>query len=100
MPTRFKDANERSSKMTALIQKSIQRQDDLVLEFCYRDSKGKKTRRVVSPIRLIGKDRFLGLCLSREQPRQFYLTRCDSMELKPAYDYVMPVPMVEVATDI
>jgi predicted DNA-binding transcriptional regulator YafY len=89
--------NKKHSQMTALIQKSIQRQDDLVLEFSYCDSKGKKTRRVVSPIRLLGKDRFLGLCLSREQPRQFYLNRCDAMELKPAYDYVMPVPMVDVA---
>ena len=77
--------------MTTLIKKSIHSHDDLVVEFSYCDSKGKTSRRVVSPIRFLGNDRFLGLCLSREEPRQFYLGRCQSMELKPAYDYVMPV---------
>jgi len=82
--------------MTALIQKTIQNHEDFVVEFSYRDSKGKKTRRVVSPIRFIGSDRFLGLCLSREEPRQFYLNRCDAMEIQPANNYLMPLEAVEV----
>lgn len=77
--------------MRQLIQKSMQHSDDLVVEFRYRDSQGNMTKRVVSPIRFLGSNRFLGLCLSREEPRQFYLDRCDQLELKPAWDYVIPV---------
>ncbi len=73
--------------------KAMQNSDDLVVQFNYLDSKGKATRRVVSPIRFLGTDRFLGLCLSREEPRQFYLQRCDNIQLNQAADYVMPVPM-------
>lgn len=77
--------------MRQLIQQSINSHDDLVVEFRYRDAKGNATRRVVSPIRFLGSNRFLGLCLSRQEPRQFYLERCDELQLKPAWDYVMPV---------
>jgi hypothetical protein len=75
------------------IQKSIQNYDDLVVTFRYVDSKGNWTQRVVSPIRWIGSGKFLGLCLSREEPRQFVMDRCQQLELKPAWDYVMPVAM-------
>ena len=79
--------------MRRIIQKSIQNGDDCVVVFRYVDSKGRLTNRVVSPIRFLGADRFLGLCLSREEPRQFYLDRCEDLKLKPAWDYVMPVAM-------
>ncbi len=75
------------------IRKAIQTSDDLVVTFEYLDSKGNKTIRVVSPIRFLGNNRFLGLCLSRQEPRQFYLERCDNLQLKPAWDYVMPLAM-------
>ncbi|MDG1874173.1 MAG: hypothetical protein P8J27_09695 [Mariniblastus sp.] len=65
--------------------------DDWVVEFNYQDSKGNQSKRVVSPIRFVGGDRFLGLCLTREEPRQFRLDRCNDVTLKPAWDYVMPV---------
>ena len=77
--------------MRQLIHKSMNNPDGLVIEFSYRDSKGNTTRRVVSPIRFVGPNRFLGLCLSREAPRQFYLDRCTDTQLRPAHDYVMPV---------
>lgn len=77
--------------MRQLIQESMVNYDDWVVEFQYCDAKGQKTRRVVSPIRFVGGDRFLGLCLSREEPRQFRIERCDSLRLMPAWDYVMPV---------
>ncbi len=75
------------------VRKAIQSSDDLVVTFQYLDSKGQKPIRVVSPIRFLGKDRFLGLCLSRQEPRQFYLNRCNELQLKPAWDYVMPLEM-------
>jgi predicted DNA-binding transcriptional regulator YafY len=76
-----------------LLRTAMQRQDDLVLSLVYVDSKGNRTTRVVSPIRFLSNDRFLGLCLCRCEPRQFHLDRCSNLELKQASDYVMPVPM-------
>lgn len=79
--------------MRQIINKSMQCYDDWVIEFTYQDSKGNRSKRVVSPIRFVGPDRFLALCLSREQPRQFRMDRCDNVTLKPAWDYVMPLAM-------
>jgi len=79
--------------MRQIINKSMQCYDDWVIEFTYQDSKGIESKRVVSPIRFVGGDRFLALCLSREEPRQFRLDRCDNVTLKPAWDYVMPLAM-------
>jgi len=79
--------------MRQIINKSMQCYDDWVVEFTYHDSKGVESKRVVSPIRFIGGDRFLALCLSREEPRQFRLDRCNNVSLKPAWDYVMPLAM-------
>ena len=36
----------------------------------------------------------LALCLSREEPRQFYLNRCQNVRLAPAAEFLMPVEMV------
>ena len=79
--------------MRNIIQKSILNDDQWVVVFRYRDSNGNLTNRVVSPIRFLGDNRFLGLCLSREEPRQFYFDRCEDVQLRPAWDYVMPVAM-------
>jgi predicted DNA-binding transcriptional regulator YafY len=59
----------------------------------YSDAKGQKTIRIVSPIRYLPNGRLLALCLSRCAPRQFYLNRCQNVQLKPAHEFVMPVPM-------
>ncbi len=87
----MQNINFQTTSFRTLIQKAIQTSDDLVVSFRYQDSKGNWTNRVVSPIRFLGNDRFLGLCLSREEPRQFYFDRCENLQLKPAWDYVMPV---------
>lgn len=87
------------SHMRQLLSQSMQSHDDLVVEFEYRDSKGVQTKRVVSPIRFLGTNRFLGLCLAREEPRQFYLERCTAMSLKPAWNFVMPVPLESVSSN-
>ncbi len=76
---------------------AIRRSDDYVIQFDYRDAKGQVTRRVVSPIRFVGSDRLLGLCLCREQPRQFYLERCSRPQLMLASEVMMPMPMQAVA---
>ena len=79
--------------MRQLIYRAMHQPDDLVVEFDYIDGEGVQTHRVVSPIRFLGRDRFLGLCLSREEPRQFYLDRCQNVRLAMAADFLMPVAM-------
>ena len=78
-----------------VIQKAMIQHDDFVVEMKYRDRKGKLTTRVVSPIRFMGRDRFLALCLCREEPRMFCMDYCEEITLQPAWNYVMPVPMPE-----
>lgn len=79
--------------MRHLIYRAMRQSDDLVIEFDYCDSKGITTHRVVSPIRFLGSDRFLALCLSREQPRQFHVQRCQNVRLERAANYLMPLAM-------
>jgi len=67
--------------------------DELVVEFDYTDAHGVATHRVVSPIRFLDRERFLALCLSREEPRQFYLERCRNVRLELAANVLMPVEM-------
>ena len=80
-----------------LVNTAMRRSDELVLTLDYTDSKGEKTHRVVSPIRFVGGNRFLALCLSRCEPRQFQLERCSNMLLRRAEDYVMPVPITSAS---
>lgn len=79
--------------MNKVIRKAIANPDDWVLQIDYRDKKGTITRRVVSPIRLVGKTGMLALCLCREESRQFNLSQCSNITLLPAADVLMPVPM-------
>lgn len=79
--------------MRQMINRAMRQCDDLVVEFDYTDAKGVATHRVVSPIRFLGGDRFLALCLSREEPRQFCLERCQNVQLAQASDFLMPVAM-------
>ncbi|MEO1528059.1 MAG: hypothetical protein AAFX06_21725 [Planctomycetota bacterium] len=74
--------------------------ETFVVELIYRDSAGARTRRVVSPIRFVGENRFLGLCLCREEPRQFYLSRCESVRLIPSAEVIMPMPMETLDTPL
>ncbi len=67
--------------------------EDWALKLIYRDKNDHLTTRFVSPIRYLGPERFLALCLCREEPRQFYLNRCVSIQLVPACTLTMPMPM-------
>ncbi len=80
------------------ISTAMQCPDDLVVCLEYVDAKGVRTRRVVSPIRFVGSQAFLGLCLSRCEPRRFQLGRCSNISLARASDFVMPVEMQVAAT--
>ncbi len=75
------------------LRRAMHDSDHYVIEMDYKDSKGIRTRRTVSPIRFVGKDRVLAMCLCREQPRQFYLDRCENIRLIPADEVLMPMPI-------
>ena len=77
-----------------VVSRAMQNPDELVVVLTYTDRAGVRTRRVVSPIRFVGKDSFLGLCLSREEPRRFDLARCTHVTSAPACQFEMPVPIV------
>jgi hypothetical protein len=87
------------NQQSKAIRKAMVQHDDFVVEMKYRDRKGKLTTRVVSPIRFMGKDRFLALCLCREEPRMFCMDYCEDVRLQPAWNYVMPVDMSELETN-
>ena len=86
-------ARPQASARQAITQ-AMRDSDNFVIELEYTDSKGKVSRRVVSPIRFVTPDRFMALCLCREAPRVFYLKNCSNVSLQPAWKYVMPVEMV------
>lgn len=86
--------------MRAILAKAMQAADDYVVSVDYVDSKGMVTRRIVSPIRFLPGNRFLALCLCREEPRQFYLERCHNVKLCRASDFVMPVPVFTVDSNL
>lgn len=65
--------------------------DDYVVTLHYRDRFGNETHRVLSPIRFVGGNRFLALCLSKEEPRQFCIERCSGIEIQPAHHFMMPL---------
>jgi len=73
------------------IRRAMHDSDAWVIELDYVDSKGLRTRRVVSPIRFLGRDRLLALCLCRQEPRQFSLNQCCNVRLIPAAEVMMPV---------
>ncbi len=78
--------------ISALIQ-ALRNPDEYVLEFEYTDRHGERTIRIASPIRFLSDDRFLALCLCREEPRQFYMHRCRNIRLICASDVLMPEPI-------
>ncbi|WP_372897325.1 hypothetical protein [Stieleria sp.] len=88
--------------MKNVLRRAMFDSETFVVEMVYSDSKGNRTRRIVSPIRFVGTDRFLALCLCREEPRQFYLSRCEDVRLIPAAEVIMPMPMqtIEPATPV
>ena len=81
------------NRIVGLVSRVMQQTDDLVIVLEYVGKDGSVTRRVVSPIRFVGPDRFLALCLSREEPRQFVLNQCRNVRVDLAARYTMPVEL-------
>lgn len=79
-----------------LIARAIRDPDNLAVLVRYRSADGELTDRAVSPIRFVGQEKFLALCLCREEPRLFHLSRCQRVRIVPAYDLLMPVEIVRI----
>jgi hypothetical protein len=92
------EATVAHSKSEALVARAMRMPEDLVIVFEYLDGRGQRTRRVVSPIRFCDRSGdFLGLCLSRQEPRRFSLARCEKIQIAAAADFVMPVQLEVIA---
>lgn len=83
--------NETIERKRSMVARVIQRSETLVLWFRYRDAKGNETKRAVSPYQLLGDHRFQGLCLVREEARQFDLRRCKDLQIGLSSDVLMPI---------
>ena len=79
--------------MNSTLTRAMHDCDRYVVELDYCDSNGETTHRVISPIRYLSGNRLLAFCLCREAPRQFHLARCSNFALRPAEQYVMPLPI-------
>ncbi len=82
--------------MRSTLNRAMLDSDRFVVELDYRDSKGEATHRVISPIRFLPGNRLLALCLCREEPRQFHLSRCSNVKLRRAEQFVMPLMLTAV----
>lgn len=83
----------RNASIMPLVAIAMHDYDSYVLRLVYEDSKGVKTRRVVSPYHWVGEDRFHALCLCKEDLRLFELRKCSEVELVDANDVLAPVPL-------
>ena len=84
-------ATHNKTNIRPLIARAMQDSDQWAIRMDYRDRNDVVTSRFISPIRFLAPDRFLALCLCREEPRQFYLERCEEVVLIPADEILMPM---------
>lgn len=72
---------------------------EAVLRFWYIDLEQMISQRFVSPIRIEG-GCLLAMCLHREEPRQFDLSRVHMMSICAAHEFTIPLdPLVKMPLD-
>ncbi len=87
----------RKTMLMRELTKSMREPDSFVVRFIYVGEDGKRFMRTVSPIRFEGRDRMLGYCLTRAEPRWFILDQIEKIiATVPANSVLMPCLMVEV----
>lgn len=77
------------------IRKAMNDSDQWVICCHYTDRKGVATTRIISPIRFVDDTRIVAICLCREEPRQFVLSRMKNVRLMPSSEVQMPMPITE-----
>ncbi|QDV84962.1 WYL domain-containing protein [Planctomycetes bacterium TBK1r] len=87
-----RDASKTKRPLTTRQKLSLAMQDPdrWACRIIYQDRDGKRTKRLISPIRWIAKKQnLLALCINREEPRHFTITGIQSVELVDASDVLM-----------
>ena len=87
--------SQQKNRLKVQIQKAIHDPDGYCLHFIYI-TQNKISIRAVSPYRWDGRDTFVGLCLSRENPRSFRVDHIHKMKLVRASEVLMPFAGEEV----
>lgn len=87
--------DEQELKTRNLLAKAMAMPESFAIEMVYEDSKGKVTKRTISPTKFIGHDLVAGLCLSRQEPRTFKVAKCFEVALIDAANVLAPVPIEE-----
>lgn len=90
--------NRKAQTMRQMIARAMQHPDDWVCKIVYQDKDGRRTRRVVSPVRYSNESRqsVMALCLCRQENRFFKLSGITSMEMVRANDVLMPHTIEEI----
>ena len=87
-----RDPNKTKRPLTTRQKLSLAMQDPdrWACRIIYQDRAGKRTTRLISPIRwTVEKRNLLALCISREEPRQFAIAGIRSVELTASSDVLM-----------
>ena len=87
-----------TNRMKKQIQVAIQDPERYSLHFIYI-SNNKVSIRAVSPYGWQGGNRFIGLCLSRQDPRSFCLDQILKLSLVRSSEIRMPFPLTEVEVE-
>ncbi|MGV3484777.1 MAG: hypothetical protein ACO1RT_10195 [Planctomycetaceae bacterium] len=87
------------SRTRQLLARAMADPDRLAIRIEYVDVDGMITRRPISPIRFVGRDRdqVLALCLSREEPRNFIIEQVRFIEVINAASLLMPIEIEELS---
>lgn len=89
-----------SARIKSAVATAMRESDTLALQIVYLDRDGCRTRRYVSPIRFVGPEKFLALCLSRESPRIFELEYCSQVQFVPTVSLQMPTKIEQLGVDL
>ena len=84
------------NEVEKIVRRAVMDVDQHAVELVYVDRRGCRTRRTVSPDRIIDDESFAAMDLSRGGHRQFQFGRVESARLVPAHEVFAPTPLVEL----
>ena len=86
-----------NEEVRSVIVKAGLNPDEFAVEMVYRDKKGKRTRRTISPTKVEdGQDKFGAMCLCREELRTFCFENVEEAKLVRSHEVLAPVAIIEL----
>ena len=86
--------SKRPLSMRQKIARAMQHPDDWVCEIVYLTERGERHRRTISPIRWSNhKYSINAMCFARCEPRNFRVSRIESLEMVRASERMMPLDL-------